>query len=232
MLAFLGAGTYRLIAIIFATQQYTFAFDSFLSPSVQELIKTTVRKNNVQSFSCIAQCIKQEHPCIENLSIEQRTNKSIHVCLQSFSPLFCLNKNAVLLKNGCVVSYNNYSSNVLEKLPNITHVSPQGEYCATGPSPAFKKWLLQFPRSLLSHYAIQWADDYEIYLIDQNKLYKTIVCSVLNAINEGMIEKCQCIIREKNMNAQGTAPSIFYTADIRFEKQIIICSQRGGAYHG
>ncbi len=84
---------------------------------------------------------------------------------------------------------------------------------------------------IVADYAITYVDDYIIHVKDTQHPERTIVASVNVPLEKSMIQMCQHIIDEKIVVGQGTA-HVSWSADIRFDKQIIISSQKGGACHG
>ncbi len=143
-------------------------------------------------------------------------------------PYVCIG-NDVLTTSGALVNKHCFIPEVVSQLPTITQKNHIGKATITD---EFKQWLLQLDPSVFALYEITWVDDYEICLKGKQDHPNAIMCSVACLPNENVRKICQRIIENKIMHAQGTAHKYFYVADIRFEKQIVLCSQKGGACNG
>ena len=135
----------------------------------------------------------------------------------------------VLTSSGKTFDKACFTNEVLQPLPVITQKKLFGKATITD---EFKQWLLRLDPSVFASYTVVWNDDFAIELQDKINEKQTIVCSVTTTPDKNVRELCQRIIEEKAICAQGTARKYEYTADIRFENQIIICSHKGGAVHG
>ena len=138
------------------------------------------------------------------IAIERRGNNVLHISCKSETPYLILADQFVLLKNGQTVEKKCFSPTAIQHLAVIDIKNMNGLIAF---STEFKQWLLQLDESIFQNYAISWADDYEIYLTDKNDAHKNIICSVGNSVDRSIREKCQQIINEKSMHAQGTAPN-------------------------
>jgi hypothetical protein len=227
-LIIIGAGSYRLGICIFGSDSYSFCIDSQLSASMQHAIKDVAHASCCLSLSRIAHAITQACPAVGAIALERRANKMLHVIITAGSPYLCFSDQHVLLKTGQIVDKESFAPMALNALPVVNcHDAAAAQLSAD-----FKHWLLQLDSTLFAHYAVTWKNDYEIYLGDKQDNHKSILCSVNTPVTEKMSHMCQRIIEKKKSDVQGTAQKSFLTADIRFEKQIIICSQKGGACHG
>lgn len=214
---------------IFGARAFSFSLDSQLSAQMHNVIKDTVKESYFGSLALLAQSIKKACPAAGLISIERCGDNALHIICKADMPWICLADHMLLLKTGTIVEKRCFTDVALQDLPLLSF--KDGVF-PSQLSVEFKQWLLGLDTAIFAQYGITWADDYEIYLTDKSDKHKTIICSVDTKIDEKIREKCQRIINEKNIDAQGTARWCLYTADIRFDKQIIICSRRGGAYHG
>jgi hypothetical protein len=133
----------------------------------------------------------------------------------------------VFTTSGLVFDKSCFTREVLQPLPVIIQKKLFGKVTITD---EFKQWLLRLDPSVFAFYEIIWTDDFSIELHDKHNEKQTILCSVTSMPDNNIRELCQRIFDEKSICAQGTARKYAYTADIRFEKQIIICSHKGGAH--
>ena len=223
-----GFGMYRLGSHIFGIQGYQFSLDPKLSPAMHKAIKDAVFESYITALARLTESVKAACPALESISLERRANNSIYVAVDGMKPYVCIGSH-VLTTAGALVSKDCFILGTLQNLPVITQKNILGKATITD---EFKQWLLQLDPSVFALYDIIWADDYEICLTDKNVKRNAIMCSVACLPNENVRKICQRIIENKSMHAQGTAHKYFYTADIRFEKQIVLCSQKGGACNG
>jgi hypothetical protein len=135
----------------------------------------------------------------------------------------------ILTTSGMVLDASCFIQEVVQPLPVIIQKNLLGKATITD---EFKRWLLRLDPSVFAFYHIIWTDDFSIELHAKHDEKQTILCSVITVPDTNIRELCQRIFDEKIICAQGTARKYVYTADIRFEKQIIICSHKGGACHG
>ena len=197
---------YKLGTTIFGVNSYVISVDPQLSIAMQQSIKDSVYESYFGSLVCIAQSIKEICPAAGHITIERRSDNTLYISCVSEIPYLKLGDQMVLLKNGLVVESRCFAQKSIQDLPIISFKNDAQPVCF---SHELKQWLLNLDATLIQNYAISWADDYEIYLMDKNDARNTIVCSVSNQIDENMREKCQRIIEEKNINAQGTARYVF-----------------------
>lgn len=220
-------GSYRIGRSIFGSKEYSFSLDPQLSADMHKSIKDAVHESYFGSLALLGELIQNVCPAAGPISLERRANNVLHVSCKSETPYLLLADQFVLLKNGQIVEKKCFDQPAIQHVAKIDIKNMHDQMVF---SSEFKQWLLQLDESIFAQYAISWADDYEIYLTDKKDAHKNIICSVSNSIDERIREKCQQIINDKSISAQGTAR--YCSADIRFEKQIIICSQKGGACHG
>jgi hypothetical protein len=251
-----GAASYFVGITVFGADSYSFHFDPLLSCKMQDALKD-VAGQSWGSLSFLGQALKQTCPALESVVIERLANKTISIKALCKSPYVKLSNGMVVLKPGLVVGSECFADAALAAIPVITikgissrlgtesHFpivpmersewrdrTQRGDVSSESLSQEFKQWLINLDPTIVHNYQITWVDDYEIYVTDKNNTQPTLVCCVNTQVDEKIMGLCQCIMKEKSINAQGTARQTFYSADIRFEKQIIICSQKGGACYG
>lgn len=228
LVAIAGFGTYRLGTHVFGAQQFRFSLDRKLSPSMQKAIKEAVYESYITALSSLSETISKVCSALEHISIERRANNKIYITAKSADPYVRISE-LVLTSSGLVLDKACFTHEVLQPLPTIIQKNLLGKVTITD---EFKQWLLRLDPSVFAFYEIIWTDDFSIELHDKHNEKQTILCSVTTIPDKNLRELCQRIFDEKIICAQGTARKYAYTADIRFEKQIIICSHKGGAVHG
>lgn len=228
VLVLVMAGFYKVGISIFAADQFHFSIDSQLSPEIHKAIKQAVFESYGNSFASLSQAIKNVCPALKQVNLERCSNRKLYVQVQAMNPYVCIG-DTVLTDMNVVVEKRCFIPASLENLPVIHQKNMFAKATITD---ELKQWILRLDPSVFALYDVIWLDDFSIELHDKNKNYQTILCSVCSAPDQSIRELCQRIIDEKSSGAQGTARHFLYTADIRFEKQIIICSRKGGACNG
>ncbi len=226
--AITGFGIYRLGAQVFGAQQFHFSLDPQLSRATQKAIKEAVYESYVAPLASLCEKIHNVCPAVEQISVERCANNKIYIAVQSKRPYVCIDE-YVLTCSGALVEKFDFEQKATVQLPIITQKNLLGKVTITD---EFKQWLLQLDPSVFAFYEITRTDDYTIELKNKNNNQQSILCSVCTAPDKSLRELCQRIMDEKIAVVQGTARKYCYTADVRFEKQIIICSHKGGACNG
>lgn len=221
-----AAGMYKLKGVMFTPSRCAFSFDCELSPATKIAIKEAVKSSYLGPLSAIPQKIQEVCPAVTDLNISLRPDKTVFVQVNKTQPYLRIANEDILLRSGKIVNANYFCADIVNQLPHIMTASDQPI------SQQFSAWLLKLDPLLMEQYAICFHDDYEIVLTDKQDKQKKIICSSFTAIDDEIKGMCQRVIAERLRSMQGTARSVCYSADIRFEKQIIVCSQKGGACHG
>lgn len=225
-----GLASYKLGHAIFGADKYHFSLDAQLSTAMHKAIKDAVNESGIMPLAGIAESVRTVCPAVANVAVERRANKSLHIIVEADKPYLCFAGKSVLLSSGSVVDKKCFKKAVLKDLPIVAckeHGDANSEV-----SPDFIQWLLHLDTDIFAQYAITWIDDYEICLQDKQDNHAMIMCSIDTPLDEKIRDVCQRIIGERIDHAQGTVRDYLYTADIRFEKQIIISLQKGGACNG
>ncbi len=222
-----GVFSYKIGAYVFKTESFAFSIDPILDRSVHHALQNFVTDATDRSLSAVADGLKKEYPVLDHVCAYKRADHVLHIACQSKKPVWAI-QDQVLVADGDLIPKSSFVASVLHEIPIITL---HKKNALTTMSGYLKQWLLALDKKIIDAYAITVLDDYEIYLMEKQSKNQ-LICNIYTPINEKIRENCHRIIDEKNMQAQGTASAYSYTVDIRFEKQIIICSQKGGAVHG
>ena len=223
---FISISIYKVSVAIFGADQYYFSIDPLLENNTHAKLCQSLKNKHYFSLHSIASTLKCACPALEHVSILRRPNNSLSIQCQSSAPYLRLTNDLMLLSNGAVVDKSWFSVSALEPIARIEFKNEMNENLL---SQEGKEWLLSLDPAITKQYFVFWHDDYHIELRDYANKNIKVICNVHNRFNEEIREKCQRIIESKKQ-AQGTARDFLYTADIRFEKQIILCTQKGGAH--
>lgn len=221
-----AAGMYKLKGVIFTPSRCAFSFDSELSPTTKQAIKEAVKSSYLGPLSAIPQKIQEVCPAATDVTISLRADKTVFVQVNKSNPYLRIAAEDILLRSGKIVNAKYFCADIVNQLPQIMTAAHQPV------SPQFSAWLLKLDPDIVEQYSICFHDDYEIVLADKQDMHKKIICSSFTALDDEIKGMCQRVIDERLRSVQGTARSVCYSADIRFEKQIIVCSHKGGACHG
>ena len=226
----LFASIYFLGIIVFGTNSYSFSLDPILSEQTHEIVKNTVYESYFLSLHAIADSIQKACPAVDAVFAARCADKVLRISCKACKPYIRFSNQKLVSKNGKEIDWNYFTDATRKHLPLITLTPKENPKVVI--SSAFKSWLLKLNPDLLSRYEIKWCDDYQIYLINKADFQKRIICSIDTQIDQKLEGKCQQLFTIKGFCAQGTARENYCFADIRFEKQIIIFSQKGGALYG
>jgi|GEM_PF-6267124 hypothetical protein len=227
-LAIIAGVAYQLEKKLFCVQEYHFFLDPHLSNGMRTKIERALTETD-GSFSAIAQTVFEICPALETIAIERLANNVQYFSCKAAQPAVSFESKSALLPSGIVVDADCYTREVIAQIPSI-HAQKEGA-CDTI-SPELAHWLLALNPDVFKQYHIALGDDYSIYLTNNNDRNRIILTSVVKDFDDEMRRVCERIISEKQMSVQGTARSLCCVADIRFEKQIVLCSQKGGARNG
>ncbi len=219
---------YQLEKKLFSVQEYHFFLDPHLSNAMRTNIERALTETD-GSFSSIAQTVFTICPALETIAIERLANNVQYFSCKAAQPVVSFENKLALLPSGAVVDAGCYTREVIAHIPCVR---AQKEGACDTISPELANWLLSLNPDVFKHYHIALGDDYSIYLTNNNDPNCIILTSVVKDFNDEMRRVCECIISEKQMGGQGTARALCCVADIRFEKQIVLCSQKGGARNG
>lgn len=228
LVATAGFGTYKVGMHIFGAHQFHFSLDPKLSPEMHKAIKQAVHESYINALASLCAVVQDACPALDQISIERCANNKIYIAARCLEPYLLIDR-MVLTTSGALLDKSCFTHSSLEHLPVITQKNLLGKAAITH---EFKQWLLQLDPSVFASYDIIWNDDFSIQLYDKQNNNQAILCSVSTVPDRSLRELCQRIIEEKVICAQGTARKYWYTADIRFEKQIVVCSNKGGACNG
>jgi hypothetical protein len=123
---------------------------------------------------------------------------------------------------------NYFTPKALEQIPHVSIAQQANPFEV---SKEFVSWLKNLDPQIIKDFSISWSDDYQIYLQHKQMRMQTILAGVNTPVSGEIIQVCQQIVDQKINLEQGTA-RVLWCADIRFDKQIIVSSHKGGACHG
>lgn len=218
---------------LFSVDRYVFAFDPLLAGTTQTSIKKFVENRPSFKKSCpalIAEELKKNFPCIEIVALELIAPRVLHVDIAATKPLVTINKNLVLADCQMVLSRELFASHRIDRLYDVKSMHiPALDKPHAALTESVKKLL---PR-LFSFYNVLWNDEFEVVLCDKHNPGFSIICNADTIPNTQTLNHCEQL--KAAIVQQGTAghpPQQQWAADVRFDKQIILFSTKGGRTHG
>lgn len=223
-----SVGCWRLSQEIFSISCHTCQLAPGLSRETKKIIKEVVAQHYTASFEQMVESLKQRCPAIKTVSMQRCADHRMHITLEVFEPTIKLGQTAVLLANNAIVPAHFFGPKALNQLPMI---QLKQEAQPMQLSAECRVWLNNLDKDILNNFALSWHDDYHIYVQEKDNPKKIIVAGINTPLDKEIIEVCQHIMNQKIQLGQGTARES-WCADIRFDKQIIVSSHKGGACHG
>ncbi|CAN5166809.1 hypothetical protein BH09DEP1_BH09DEP1_6070 [soil metagenome] len=221
-------GCWKVGNAIFAMDSYQLTINPLLSSNSKKIVKDIVAHNYNKPFCNLRDELLCACPAIKNIAVQRCANHQLKIDVDMHNPYMQIADTAVLLENGGVVSAQHFAVSALEKIPQIKIASGANPFEI---SKEFVAWLQSLNDQTLKDFSISWQDDYQIYLQHKQMPTQTILAGVNSLLNGEVIQVCQQIVDQKINLEQGTA-RVSWCADIRFDKQIIVSSHKGGASHG
>lgn len=213
---------------IFSMDSYQLSINPLLSFSSKKIIKEIVAQNYDKSFSTLSEQLLKACPAIKNIAVQRCANHQLKIAIDMCSPFMRIADCAVLLDNDSVVHAQHFSPKALDEIPQVVMAQKANPFEI---SKEFVSWLKNLDEQIIKDFSISWQDDYQIYLQHKQMRMQTILAGVNTPVSGEIIQVCQHIVDQKINLEQGTA-RVSWCADIRFDKQIIVSSHKGGACHG
>ena len=213
---------------IFSMDSYQLSINPLLSSYSKKMVKEVVAHNYNKPCHQLSEQLLKTCPAIKNVAVRRCADHTLKIDIDVYNPYLQLSDCGVLLENGAVVHAQHFTLNSLEKIPQVQLAEHKDPFSL---SKEFISWLHQLDSHVLTNFFISWHDDYQIYLQHKTARAQTILAGVNTPLDGEIIQVCQQIVDQKVNLEQGTA-RVTWCADIRFDKQIIVSSHKGGACHG
>lgn len=213
---------------IFTMDSYQLSINPLLSFSSKKIIKEIVAQNYNKSCYQLSEQLLKACPAIKNIAVRRCADHRLKIDIDVHAPFMQISDCGVLLDNGVIVHTNHFVAHALKKIPQVQLANHTDPFSL---SKEFISWLQQLDSQILNNFFICWHDDYQIYLQHKTTRAQTILAGVTTPVNGEIIQVCKQLVDQKVNLEQGTA-RVTWCADIRFDKQIIVSSHKGGACHG
>jgi hypothetical protein len=198
--------------------------DPQFSECARKDIITVVQSSLHHSLPTLCQTIKDSCHAVDSVAVEKLASGFLVIHADAKRADALIGTSQILLADGSFVPCSLFDQKSIAALEKISVEQERNSY-----SLAFGKWLAARDATIKEKYQACWFDDYEIMLIHKERPDLRILCTIHDAPHEKMMDQCVQLLehqKEKNKNKMNCC------ADIRFEKQIVICSRKGGAEYG
>lgn len=218
------ASLYVATRALFAIHQYTFSFDPLLTVACQKRIVDLVEKSKITDPCALQELIFCNCPAIQAITVERSAHQVLHIELCCMPPALVLNDNWVLCEQGSIVPKHFFEDFLIASRAVIKMPDSMPLYISW----RFKQWLANINTALLSRYSISWINDYQILLHDKENTNITLVCSAQDQLSESRLQAWRQIQKELDERIPQKGASTQWIADLRFDKQIIVCPNGQG----
>lgn len=212
-----------------------FNFDNRLSPQVREQIAHAIEHHVCagQRYYTIATAITQTFPCIDGISLHHCAPGVVHCDVTSVQPLIHINDAYVVSNEGVLVSPDCFSPTLLKTL----HAMQVDDLNKSERMPnSFVVAAQALVPSLLDTYDARWIDDKKIILQEKTEPHFSLICNAQTVPNKQVLAYCQQLKEEMQTKIASAKKKVSkaqqWSADIRFEHQIVLVACQGGVAHG
>ena len=226
LLLLLGFGIHRLGMNIFGVQECRFSVTPLLAHCVHQSIIASVERARVLNAARLKATFDALYPDIDCVGVARFATHIADISVEVFPPIAQINNEYVLTRSGAIVAKSYFNPRCTTNLPRITIAD------VNSLSPASKAWLMRWVESIAPAYRIAWEHDHEIYLHDKKNEGIALLCTVDTAFDAELEKRIAYIHTQITQKKEIESRSLGWTADIRFEKQIILCGAKGGGKHG
>lgn len=234
----LSAASYAVIMVIltnvFGIEHYTVAVDHRIVPDLNAQLTTLI-----ETLPCglsvapdiSAKKIQDQFPWINSLSFYRIPTKKMVVNVAIEEPQVKINS-TIITERLRVLPAATFIPASIAALPTLAVTFPNNP-------------LNQIPQQFVPHakmfaseqfapYALTWIDEYHARLIDKEQPLFTILFNAYAIPDAAMFAHCASI--KKQLEARGSfagrQKGTHWVADVRFERQVIVFSEKGGLTHG
>ena len=196
---------------------------SDVSRQVLEQHISLLVRNNVNNFGHIINGIQQQYEYIEKVDVHFVAPSTLKVVFLSHVPLCVINENLLLLTSGILTQRDYYVQTALVDLPLINVDPSQLSTCSWSTLVAC---ISSIDRQFFDRFSVSYDDQCQLIFNHTVNPRCSLVCrSDFEFKNLKLYEKAVfTLIEQRKSIAQ--FENIAWTADLRFEKQIILKNNR------
>jgi len=225
----MAIGVYQAGNFLLHPQQYAVVCDAAFSKIVQTNITDYIQNNELlkaSSLSVLNDQIKKQFSCIASITSELYAPGVVQVCVQAVKPVLSVNQSFVLSHAGDCFSKELFTPVSVKQLPDLT-VRAVGD---NDISAGLRRASAVLSSSLFDTHAVVWESDHAAYLHDKQDPWFAIICSAESLPNDQMLSKCEQL--KKDLSVKKRMSQDCWVADVRFDNQIVVYSEKRGVAYG
>ena len=223
-----------IISAVFGIQQYDLRVDDRIVPALNAQLAAHVQNlpHGVRvTPNLSADLIQKKFPWIKSVSFFRIPTKTMQVAVALDEPQLRVN-GAVITEQSHVVPASTFMPAAIEGLPKLEITFTESDYDMLPDH--FVPHAHTFTDERFLPYTISWIDEYTARLTDKEQPQFTILFNAHVIPDAGMFAHCSSIkqLLQERGSFGGRNKDTRWVADIRFERQVIVFSEKGGIAHG
>jgi hypothetical protein len=225
VLTFLFVAMRKAEKCLSVPEKYVCMFDARLSQEIKKQIRLFVESTDQAAFHEMNQfevMIKQQFPFIRSIQTKLVPPATMKISCAVYEPCYVINNTHLIVADTSQVllsPVDAYTQEVCDRLPRATvDILVFNLYTAR----ELYALLSQIPNTIFEMYQIQITEHNTLILQDKKQLNLTLIAR--SGTDMAFLEKCGTYTREllEGRKAFSGKSAVHYTADLRFEKHIIL----------
>lgn len=207
--------------ICFSIKAVTCSLDPLLNATVSNDLKKQITQDLItpRNLKCYVQELKEQYPFINKIQITLPTAQRAHITVSTVYPLFCVNKQHVLLTNGLLVNRNIYNEEITKSLYAIQLIPSQVDSTVL-------RWLMRQNFAVMNAFTISIKSPHEIVLQTLDT-HDQIICSTDLIITDQIITQALNLCHEHRQQTVAKKLQDGWICDLRFAGQIVLYKNKG-----
>jgi len=235
----LSAAMYALVVLligtVFGVQRYDLHVDGRIIPAINDELAAHVKSlpHGIRVGPDVsAQTIQKQFPWIHSLSFSRMATQTMYVAVTIDEPRIKVNE-AIITDQSRVISASTYMLFGIAALPTLKINFPAITDLDEIPD-SFIPHAQLFIDARFAPYTVSWIDEYSARLTDIEQPNFTILFNAHAIPDAAMFTHCSTIkqILKERGSFEGRHKGTHWIADVRFERQVIVYSEKGGIAHG
>lgn len=225
--------TMFIMGSIFGVQSYHLKIDDRIVPSLNAQLAAHIQTlpSGVRVAPDLsAQAIQKQFPWVKSVSLFRIPTKIMQVAVAVDEPQVKINA-FIITDHLRVLPVSTFIPSALSALPSLQVTFLNAE---SNIPPAFIPHAQTFTDERFSPYTLTWIDEFQARLTDKEQPQFTILFNAHSIPDTAMFAHCSSIkkLLEERGSFAGRHKGTRWVADVRFERQVILFSEKGGITHG
>lgn len=207
-----------------ALKKAVFRFDTLFSKELCNTITSYIEsQENHQDVCCD---LKNKFPILNAITIRKKTNSCFVASLCAKEPLVKVNRDLILLKDGCLVAREHFDADAIFSIPDIT-IRLKNSIDMLLDDQTLMTIKKSIKENLNLDFCITWMDQTSIWLQDKNEVDWCIVVDSLT-VPTGQDLRRYAAVKQAMLNKNiKLKKGHVWVADMRFADQIIVYGAMG-----